>query len=178
MEVSDNSSALFCFPAGGSEERRILERLRVPGMYFVDTLSSSSSSACAPVACILVPVLRCAGPPFLSTAHAPCGVMRHDVVWGGSQEARLERAEGVEVRRQLREALAELESDRSSQARRARSNMQVWRAVAPTVVDKSGSCGGGSGAAVGVSGGFCVLFTEQLPICLARDPGGSNERKM
>lgn len=41
------------------------------------------------------------------------------------QEARLERAEGAEVKSQLREALAELESDRNGQDRRARHNLQV-----------------------------------------------------
>lgn len=54
-----------------------------------------------------------------------CGAMPCGALWCGSQEARLERAEGAEVKRQLREALAELESDRSSQARRARNNLQV-----------------------------------------------------
>eukprot|EP00903_Cladosiphon_okamuranus_P016194 g14944.t1 len=43
------------------------------------------------------------------------------------EEARLERAEGAEVKRQLRQALAELESDRSSQARRARNHLQLKR---------------------------------------------------
>lgn len=41
------------------------------------------------------------------------------------QEARLQRAEGVEVRRQLREALAELEADRAAQARRSRTDVQA-----------------------------------------------------
>eukprot|EP00752_Nemacystus_decipiens_P006720 g6043.t1 len=45
------------------------------------------------------------------------------------EEARLERAEGAEVKRQLREALAELESDRSSRARQARNNLQLKRAA-------------------------------------------------
>ncbi|CAN0496657.1 unnamed protein product [Ectocarpus sp. 12 AP-2014] len=45
------------------------------------------------------------------------------------EEARLERAEGAEVKRQLREALAELESDRNAQARRARANLQLQRAA-------------------------------------------------
>lgn len=41
------------------------------------------------------------------------------------KEARLERAEGMEIRRQLREALAELESNRNAQARRARTDVQA-----------------------------------------------------
>ncbi|CAM9651441.1 unnamed protein product [Pylaiella littoralis] len=45
------------------------------------------------------------------------------------EEARLERAEGAEVKRQFREALAELESDRNGQARRARQNLQLQRAA-------------------------------------------------
>ena len=46
----------------------------------------------------------------------------------------MERAEGAELKRQLREALADLESDRSSQARMARNNLQVWSVVVVVVV--------------------------------------------
>ncbi|CAM9693962.1 unnamed protein product, partial [Hapterophycus canaliculatus] len=45
------------------------------------------------------------------------------------EEARLERAEAAEVKRQLREALAELEADRNTQARRSRNNLQLQRAA-------------------------------------------------
>lgn len=81
-----------------------------------------------------------------------CNGVRYATVLYGSQEARLERAEGAEVKRQLREALAELESDRSSQARRARNNVQVWR-------ERDGAVGDGGHVDVAVLG-YMRLFSS------------------
>ena len=80
----------------------------------------------------------------------------------GSQEARLERAEGAELKRQLREALADLESDRSSQARMARNNLQVWSVVVVVVVAAVMVAAVVRLSTIGCCGGV-MLFSRKMP---------------